>query len=406
MTLKSLFQKRYTLYLKNLLKYARHIVNDHFVLVFFLLIGVGGYTYSQFLETVTLGMVAPRCFVLLLFFMLTSTGNITLLLESADRVFLLPKEREFQKIFKQLTLRSFASQMISMALLTFVTFPVFVATLDTSPIESLFIFLALISLKWLNLLTKMYPFFYNQKEDERKLKLGMIGIKFLTLTSLLFVNLRITTIIITLMAVISAVQFFKGKIYFKQFFKWETMIEKEERRMQKIYQLMQMLIDVPHLKTKIRRLKGFDKTLNWLSNRSPTAPYYYILRTITRNSEYSMLILRVTIVGGILLAVTESFTTGMLLGLLFLYVIGFQLIPLLNEMNQSPQFQIYPLTMSVKVKAVKRLIFQVLSLVSIVLTLFALNGQGVVGLMLLPVGIIFGFLFSQFYVPWRIERID
>src|SRR5699024_11660111 len=95
---------------------------------------------------------------------------------------------------------------------------VFVATLDTNPIESLFIFLALISLKWLNLLTKMYPFFYNQKEDERKLKLGMMGIKFLTLTSLLFVNLRITTIIITLMAVISAVQFFKGKIYFKQFF--------------------------------------------------------------------------------------------------------------------------------------------------------------------------------------------
>src|SRR5699024_12396905 len=98
----------------------------------------------------------------------------------------------------------------------------------------------------------------------------MIAIKFLTLTSLLFVNLRITTIIITLMAVISAVQFFKGKIYFKKFFKWETMIEKEERRMQKIYQLIQMFIDVPHLKTKIRRLKGLDKPLNWLSNRYPT----------------------------------------------------------------------------------------------------------------------------------------
>src|SRR5690625_3885603 len=116
----------------------------------------------------------------------------------------------------------------------------------------------------------MYPFFHNQKVNEHKVQVGLIGIKFLTLTSLLFVNLRITTIIITIKAVISAVQFLKGKIYFKQFFKWETMIEKEERQMQKIYQLIQMFIDVPHLKTKIRRLKGLDKPLNWLSNRYPT----------------------------------------------------------------------------------------------------------------------------------------
>ena len=406
MTLNRLFQKRYTLYLKNLLKYARHIVNDHFVLVFFLLIGVGGYTYSQFLETVTLEMVEPRLVVLLLFFMLTSTGSITLLLEPADRVFLLPKEREFQKVFKQLTFRSFASQMISMALLTFVTFPIFVTTLDTNTMESLFIFLTLVSLKWLNLLTKMYPFFYSQKENERKLKLAMVGIKLLTLTSLLFINLPITAILITLVAVIGAIQFLTGKMYFKQFFKWETMIETEERRMQKIYQLIQMFVDVPQLKTKIRRLKVLDKPLNWLSERYPTAPYYYILRIITRNSEYSLLILRVTIVGAILLAVTESFATGLILGLLFLYVIGFQLIPLINEMNQSPQFQIYPVTKTMKVKSVKHIIFQVLALVSIVLALFALNAQGIVGLTILPVGMLFGFLFSQFYVPRRIERMD
>src|SRR5699024_4054651 len=158
------------------------------------------------------------------------------LLEATDRVFLLTKEREFQKIFLQLTLRSFASQIISMALLTFVTFPVFVATLDTNPIESLFMFLALISLKWLNLLTKMYPFFYNRKDTELQLKLGMIGIKLVTLISLLFVDLRIPSIIITIIASIGAAQFVAGKIYFQQFFKWETMIEKEERRMQKVYQ--------------------------------------------------------------------------------------------------------------------------------------------------------------------------
>src|SRR5699024_9256913 len=139
MTLNHLFQKRYTLYVKNLLKYARHIVNDHFVLILFLLIGAGGYTYSQFLETVTYGMVEPRLFVLLLFLGLTSTGSITLLLEPADRIFLLPKEREFREIFKRLTIRSYASQMISTALITFVAFPIFVTTLDAKTLDSLYV---------------------------------------------------------------------------------------------------------------------------------------------------------------------------------------------------------------------------------------------------------------------------
>lgn len=404
MTLNHLFQKRYALYIKNLLKYARHIVNDHFVLVLFLLIGAGGYTYSQFLETVTYGMVEPRLFVLLLFLGLTSTGSITLLLEPADRIFLLPKEREFREVFKRLTIRSYASQMISTALITFVTFPIFVTTLNAKTIDSLFIFLTLASLKWLNLLTKIYPFFYNRQENERKLNIIMFAVKLFALISLLFIHIQLTAIILTLIALFGAYQFFAEKIYFNQFFKWETMIEKEERRLQRMYRFIQMFVDVPHIKTRIRRLKWLDKPLNWLSQRYPTAPYYYILRTITRNSEYSLLILRVTIIGAILLAVTESFATGLLLGLLFLYVIGFQLIPLVNEINRTPQFQIYPVTEKVKVESVYRMIFQILLSASIFFALAALNIQGLLGLSILPAGVIFAYLFSYFYVPRRLKK--
>src|SRR5690625_6530846 len=99
MTLKQLFQKRYTLYIKNLLKYARIIINDHFVLILFILIGAGGSTYSQFLETVTEGMVEPRLLVVLLFFFVASTGIVTLLLYPAYRVFFFPIEREFKQVF-------------------------------------------------------------------------------------------------------------------------------------------------------------------------------------------------------------------------------------------------------------------------------------------------------------------
>lgn len=405
MTLNHLFQKRYTLYVKNLLKYARHIVNDHFVLVFFLLIGAGGYTYSQFLETVTYGMIEPRLFVLILFFVLTSTGSITLLLEPADRIFLLPKEREFREIFKRLTIRSYASQMISTALITFVAFPIFVTTLDAKTLDSLYVFLTLTSLKWLSLLTKIYPFFYNRQENERKLNIIMYTIKLVALISLLFIHIQLTATIITIAALFSAYQFFAERIYFSQFFKWEIMIEKEEQRLQRIYRFIQMFVDVPHIKTRIRRLKWLDRPLNWFSQHYPTAPYYYILRTMTRNSEYSLLILRVTIVGAILLAVTESFATGLLLGLLFLYIIGFQLVPLMNEINRTPQFQIYPITEKVKAESVYRMIFQILSFVSIFLALSAFKIQGLLGLTMLPLGVIFAYLFSYFYVPRRLKQV-
>src|SRR5699024_2620355 len=209
----------------------------------------------------------------------------------------------------------------------------------------------LTSLKWLSLLTKIYPFFYNRQENERKLNIIMYTIKLVALISLLFIHIQLsatiitiaalfsaykffddriyiiqflyceiiislliihyilTEIIITISALFSSYQFFADRIYFSQFFKWEIMIEKEEQRLQRIYRFIQMFVDVPHIKTRIRRLKWLDRPLNWFSQHYPTAPYYYILRTMTRNSEYSLLILRVTIIGAILLAVTESFAT-------------------------------------------------------------------------------------------------
>lgn len=405
MTLKQLFQKRYTLYIKNLLKYARIIINDHFVLIFFILIGAGGYTYSQFLETVTEGMVEPRLLVGLLFFFVASTGSVTLLVEPADRVFLLPKEREFKQIFKQSTLRSFIGQLITSGIVTFVTFPIFVATLNVETSASLFIFATLASLKGLNLLVKIQPFFQSDETKVRKNKQLFQVIKLIVIFSLLFIHIEGTAIVVTLFALFAAYQFFTEKLYFQHFFKWETMIEKEEQRLQRIYRFIQMFVNVPHMETKIRRLSWLDKPLAWLSKRYPKAPYYFILRTTARNTEYSLLILRVTIIGMLLLAVTASFPTGILLMVLFLYMIGFQLLTLINDVQRTPQFRIYPVSEETKEASVFRLIFQVLTIVSIPLALAAWNGQGITGLTLLPIGILFAYLFSSLYAPKRINRV-
>ena len=168
MTLNNLFSKRRTRYVKEMMKYGRLIFNDHFVLLLFLLVGAGGFAYSDYLDTLTQGMMQPRLLVGVIFYIITSTGSTTLLLEPADQVFLLPKEENFKEIFKGLVSRSFIESLLSVGLVTILSFPIFVSTIQAQPIDMLFIFLALASLKGLNALLQLMPFFEMNQSQRPK----------------------------------------------------------------------------------------------------------------------------------------------------------------------------------------------------------------------------------------------
>lgn len=402
MTLKDLFKKRQTAYIKNLTKYARIIFNDHFVLILFILLGAGGFAYSNYLETLTIGMVQPHLFVAFLFYLVVSTGSITLLLEPADTIFLLPKEHEFKQIFKKMTLQSYIQSLIIVGITGILTWPIFNATLTSATTTDLtLILITLASLKWLNLLTKLKPFFEMKTKNPSFLQ--VTGMKALAIISLVFINIPITTLVTTAIALYTAYEFATEKRYLSNLFRWDTMIDAEENRMQRLYRFIGLFTNVPNIETSIKRLSWLDKPLNWLSQRNPTAPYYYILRTTARNTDYSMLVIRATVVGAILLAVTQSLLVATLLILLFMYMIGFQLMTLVSEIERAPQFQMYPVTRAEKEGAVFKLIFQLLIFVAIILGCAAVTQLGITGLILIPIGFVFAYLFSRFYAPSRVE---
>jgi len=404
MTLENLFKKRRTNYIKELLKYVRIVVNDHFVLILFILLGAGGFAYSNYLETLSLGMLSPRILVAILFFIVTSTGGLTLLLEPADKIYLLPKEREFQDVFKKLTYRSYLESLISVAMVTVVTFPIFVATFNAETIDGLFIFLALSGLKWLNYLVKIAPFFENNSARNQKKQLVFAGVKLITIVSLAFINIKITAVLITGLVLYTVYLFATNKIYSDQVFKWETMIQAEEKRRQRLFRFIGMFTDVPKIETSIKRLPWLDGVLDSLSKRTQNAPYYYVLRLATRNTDYSMLVIRAAIVGSILLLLTANVTISVVLLLLFLYIIGFQLITLVDQVKHTPQFQIYPIMPTAIERAVFKFIFQILNGVNIILTISAMISLGLIGLTLLPIGILMSYLFSYVYTPRRLKR--
>lgn len=403
MTLKTLFSRRRTGYMKEIMKYGRLIFNDHFVLLIFLLIGAGGLAYSNYLDTLTTGMIQPRLFVGLVFFILASTGSITLLLEPADQIFLLPKEEAFKPIFKQLVTRSFLESLLPLGLVTFITFPVFAATTTVAPLNMALIFMALASLKSLTTLVRLSPFFEMEAQDTAKIKLTLFILKLATLFGLLFVHIPVTAILILLTAAFFWLQFYQEKIYLNRLFNWEQMIRAEEQRMQKLYRFIGMFASVPNMQTPIKRLAWLDSLLNYLTKQNPTASYYYILRLAIRNTEYSLMILRAALVAAIILAFTNNLILSALIVVLFLYMIGFQLLTLVNELKSAPLFQIYPISADEKVKAVQKLIFQCLFFVSILLGLASLNGLGIIGLTLIVLGILFGLFFGYLYAPRRIK---
>ena len=403
MTLKALFNRRRTRYIKEIMKYGRLIFNDHFVLLIFLLVGAGGLAYSQYLDTVTQGLIQPRLLVGFLFFILVSTGSTTLLLEPADQIFLLPKEEGFKEVFKELVTRSTLESLLPVGLITFVTFPVFVSTTHAEPIDMAFIFLSLASLKGLNALYQLMPFFEMKDGTQKKSQLIWFLVKLGTLIGLLFIHVKLTAIIILIVAGLVWFQFYNEKLYLNKLFNWERMITAEDQRMQKLYRFIGMFANVPNIQTPIKRLAWLDTTLDRLTKRHPTASYYYILRLAIRNTEYSLMILRATMVGAIILAFTNTIILSAVIVLLFLYIIGFQLLTLVNELKRVPLFQIYPISDEEKTKAVQQLIFQLLFIVSFLLTLASLNGVGIIGVTLVILGILFAYMFSFIYAPRRIK---
>lgn len=404
MTLDQLFQKRQNRSLKEQMKYAKIIMNDHFILLLFILLGAGGYAYANYLDTLSIGMMAPRLLLLLLYFLMVSTGAVTLYLEPADQIFLLPKEEAYHTVFKKHVIQSYVLSLIPMGVVVFLSYPILVATTPTTAYDLLYLFFGLSGLKVLHFLQLIQPFFIEDETKIRKDHIRLLVLKLIGISGLLFFNPLFASTILLLIGIVYLYRFLSNTLFPNQWLRWDKLIEAEEKRMQRLYRLLGMFVNVPNIQTTIKRLPWLDGVLDWLSQRNKNAPYYYVLRLVARNTEYSSMIVRAIIVGTILQLMTDSIVLSAIFLILFLYIIGFQLLSLVREINKTPQFQIYPIQSDVKRKAVLRLIVQILLFVNIFLSIAAAFNIGVYSFGILLIGLFFLYIFTNVYAPKRLQR--
>lgn len=123
---------------------------------------------------------------------------------------------------------------------------------------------------------------------------------------------------------------------------WEKMIQKEKGRMYRIYQFIHLFTDVPEITSSVKRRKFLDPLLKPIKKNQANTYLYLYARRFVRGSEYSGLFIRLVLVAGVILLFLKEFWISLGISLLFIYLIGFQLIPIYTQFDYMVMTHLYP----------------------------------------------------------------
>lgn len=122
-----------------------------------------------------------------------------------------------------------------------------------------------------------------------------------------------------------------------------------------------------------------------------------------RNYNFSGLYLRLLVIGSIAIYFSESWIVNSIVSVLFLYLIGFQLIPLKQIIRDSIHFRLYPAPNN-KIKPTQHLILLLLIVSSLLFALSAVSAGAVPVIRLLFFNSTFTAFFIYIYLPARLKK--
>lgn len=398
MTVSELFKKRTAHYYKQLGKYLKYVFNDHFVIALLILLGAVGFTYSNYLETVESEALLPRVILFAFISVVIKTGGIRTLIKPADGIYLLPLEKQIKPVMQKNLLYSLIFSLVVAALMAFLTAPL-VTVLNASIGRASLLWMATVLLaKLSDTLLIYYTFKLNKPETENNLRLIVNAALLLTIGVTLFFSPLIGFGLSLFILLMFGLYLFRsGK---KTIWNWERLIDSEQKRVQAIYKIINLFVETPYGNNKVKRLKPLDTFIKQFDKKTDVHSYY-ISRVFFRQTSFSGLYIRLTIIGSIILALNSLAWLSVLISLLFLYLIGFQLLPLKQLLDKTVYFKLYPVKDTDKIKSIQKLIAKVLLVTGLLFTLASYSG-GIEAIMVLAANGLFVYGFVNFYIPKRL----
>lgn len=400
------YNVRLNRHLKKMMKYMRYVFNDHFVLVCIFLLGGLGFYYSQVLKTLPQNFVWGRPLVLLIWLVVLFIGRLATLAEEADMVFLLPKEPEVPAYLNRAMKHSLLLPAVACLLIGGMTMPLVVISSTFSFSSFLSFFIMLVVLKISNLFLQKYDLYQLSNHQYR----NAFGLWVLSSAAIMTVSLYTLPVFGPILAIVQVllVKVILQKKETVVSLDWEKMVRKEKSRMYRIYQFIHLFTDVPEITSSVKRRKFADPLLNKLKKTTENTYLNLYARSFVRGSEYSGLFLRLVVLGGVMLFFLKEFWISIAVALLFLYLIGFQLIPIYAQFDYMVMTQLYPVSQGQKKKAVSQLIFVLLVIAAVFYSVFVLITlpQKQEALLIMVALFVEVFLFTKAYVPYRLKKME
>ncbi|RST75173.1 ABC transporter permease [Siminovitchia acidinfaciens] len=399
-----LWPERFQEFIKEMQRYFKYMFNDHMKFVLIFGGGAAIYYYSQWVKSITEDFPVSLVMSIVLAFCLTISPIITLLKE-ADIVFLLPLENELTGYFKKGMKLSFVIQAYILLLTLAALMPLYFKATGAGLAAFIYLFTVLLVLKFWNLKLRWDTLKTN---DSGTLAADQI-IRFTLNTVILYFIIAKASwwYILAVVLIATAYTLYMRSIVKNKSLKWELLIEKEQGRMQMFYRTANMFTDVPHLKSKVWRRKWLDPLFEFISFGDRNTFRFLYSRTLVRTSEYSGLIIRLTLLACIILYFIDNLYVAVGVAFLFLYLTGFQLLPIYRLHDTKVWVHLYPVPPVYKKQDFYLLLTQVLMLQGLLFALFTLAGGNIVnsGLILL-LSIMFAFGFGKQYAPGRIKKME
>lgn len=399
--MRALWQKRVQKHIQEQVKYLRLVFNDHFVIAIIFLLGALGYTYANAVKGLDPQAWWLKPVLSLVLLAAVSFGRLATLLKEADSAFLLPKESGLVTYLKSARLYSSWLPLIAMAFVTLLVAPLL---LITKTVPAWHIAVALITL----VIIKDRRFsiqlrqWYQADETQATKGLSLI-LDLAIIASQLYQWLNLVGVLVALgLAYYQRQQL--ARVQKTQLFDWLAAVGAEDSRMGRIYRLYNLFTDVPGLSSQVKRRRYLDGLLKPITAKPANTYLYLYARGFLRGTEFSGLYIRLVVLGGIILCFSHIWWLSLALGLLLIYLVGFQLLPFYNQYDQIIFTHLYPVSTTKRIQAfsqlmrtlllLQALLFSVILLVTLGMTIQV--GLSVLALFVLVIG------FVQFYLPKRL----
>ena len=394
----NLWKKRLNLYLKRMIKYYRYVFNDHFVIALLFLLGGISYTYSNFIKSLNVDLSYPwaKPVVIIALLVMLQFGKVGTLIDEPDKVFLLPQEKGMREYLMKAQKRAWVSNSVIQIVVWIVLLPFIYYGVHLNLVESIILLLSQVALK----VAQVNLFFI--RAFEAKYQAGKYSLILNYVVPLIVYTLGLYASIYFALGITVGLILYLKSLPKNKIIQWNYLIDVEKLRLMRKYSFFNLFTDVPQVKKKAKRRKYLD----WLIPKFKNVYGYLFIRAIIRNGEYSGLYVRLTVIEFIVLLFIPKFWLSLVIGMLFIYLIGFQMLPLYKSFDDNVFVHLYPLETNSKGKEFKSILLALLiinAFISAIAVYIAIQNLLLSGAFLALV-LVESILFVYGYANLRLEK--